>query len=159
MKEAGFALIFVVFFLIVGCASNEALKPKLRGDANWGGEELLEAISDGGKSERHEAIEKLSKAFTTLTNRTPAQLELVEMPDKLINVALGHPFEHNGLAKLWFDTVEVLIDELRTEDREAAGIVLVHMARAPWPPKHDVWSRDWPEIKKRYIGIMDQNKE
>ena len=156
MKQASFALLFV---LIVGCACNEAAKPKMRGDTNLDGEEIFKAISDGSKSERHEAIASLSNAFATLTNRTPAQLKLVEMPDKLINVALGHPFEHNGLAKLWFDTVEVLIDELRTEDREAAGIVLVHMARAPWPPKHDVWSREWPEIKKRYIGIMDQNKE
>ena len=81
------------------------------------------------------------------------------MLDELTNPALNHPFKDNGLAKLWFRTVEVLIDELKTEDREAAGTVLVHLARAPWPPKYDVWSEKWPEIKKRYIGIMDQNKK
>jgi len=156
MKQASFALLFV---LIVGCASNEALQPKLRGDANWDGEELFRAISDGSKSERHEAIESLGKAFTTLTNRTPAQLKLVEMPDKLINAALSQPSKDNSLAQLWFNTVEVLIDQLKTEDREAAGTVLVHTARAPWPPKYDVWSKEWPKIKKRYIGIMDQNKK
>ncbi len=156
MKQASFALLVV---LIVGCASNEALKPKMRGDANWDAEELFKAISDGSKSERHEAIENLSEAFTTLTNRTPAQLKLIELPDKLINAALNHPFEDNGLARLWFKTVEVLIDELKTEDREAAGTVLVHTARAPWPPKYEEWSKRWPEIKKRYIGIMNQNKE
>ena len=156
MKQAGFALLII---LIVGCASNEALKPKLRGDTNWDGEELFRAISDGGKSARHEAIESLSNAFTTLTNRIPAQLKLVELPDQLINAALSHPFKDNDLAKLWFKTVEVLIDELKTVDREAAGTVLVHTACAPWPPKYEVWSKEWPEIKKRYIGIMDQNKK
>ena len=156
MKQASIALLVV---LIVGCASNEALKPKLKGDANWDGEQLFKAISDGSKSERHEAIESLSKAFTTLTNRTPAQLKLVEIPGKVINAALSHPSKDNSLANLWFDTVEVLIDQLKTEDREAAGVALVHIACAPWPPKHDVWSREWPEIKKRYIQIMDQNKE
>ena len=156
MKQASFALLFV---LIVGCAWNEAAKPKMRGDTNWDGAEIFKAISDGSKSERHEAIASLSNAFATLTNRTPAQLELVEMPNRLINAALSHPFKDNGLAKLWFKTVDVLIDELKAEDREAAGTVLVHTARAPWPPKYKVWSKEWPEIKKRYIQIMDQNKE
>ena len=156
MKQASIALLVV---LIVGCASNEALKPKMGGDANWDAEELFKAISDGSKSERHEAIENLSKAFNTLTNRTPAQLKLVQMPDKLTNTALSHPFDDNGLAKLWFKTVEVLIDQLKTEDREAAGVALVHIVRAPWPPKYEEWSKRWPEIKQRYIGIMNQKKE
>jgi hypothetical protein len=129
MKLASFAVLFV---LIVGCASNEAAKQEMRRDSEMESEKIFKAISYGSKSERHEAIGRLSNAFNTLTNRTPAQLKLIEMPDELTNAALSHPFKDNRLAKLWFKTVEVLIEELKTEERENAGTVLVHIAMAPW---------------------------
>jgi hypothetical protein len=155
MKQTSFALLF---FLIVGCAWNEAAKPKSRGDSILEAEAIFKAISEGSRSERHKAIESLSNAYTVLTNRTPAQLKLVEMPNTLIVAAWSHPYKNNELAKLWFRTVEVLIDELKTEERERAGVLLNHIAKSPMSPRYDEWSKRWPEIKQRYIGIMDQNK-
>lgn len=121
------------------------------------GEEIFRTISQGGAAERRKMISQLAVAYLNTTNRTQEQQRLIEAPITTINEALSHPFEGNRLAKLWFQTVDVLMEALRSDEREAAGNVLVHIARAPKPADYETWKQSWPGLKQTFIEIMNKN--
>jgi hypothetical protein len=94
-----------------------------------------------------------------MTNRTPYQIKLNKMRDEFIINAASRPFDdNNSLAKLWFSTADVLINQLKTDQREEAGVVLRQLYVKPWPSDYDVWIKRWPEFKSNLIEGMARNK-
>ena len=150
--------ILLIVLSVLGCTLNNS---KLKGDSTMeyaNAEQLFKAISSGSRAQRNAAVEDLSNAYIS-TNRNSYQRKLVGMPNQLIVSALSHPYRGNAQAKLWFTTVEILIDELKTEERVPAGVALTHVGMAPFGTNYVAWKAQWPKHKELYIQVMDQKSK
>jgi hypothetical protein len=118
-------------------------------------EDLLKTICEGSTVERKRAIDLLADAYSS-TNRTPEKDRLV---GPLLGKVMSRPYNDNPLAKSWFSAVDILIDKLKTDEREKAGDILNHLIVTCWPINYDFWIKNWPARKQVYIEAMNRRKK
>jgi hypothetical protein len=148
--KKSFAVLILAF---LNYASNAS---QLKGDISV--EDLLRAICQTNATERSQAIDILAEA-SLATNKTPYQLELNKTRDEFFVRAQSRPYDDNNpTAKLWFSSIDVLIEQLKTDHREHAGAVLRQLCLKPWPSSYEFWAKRWPQSKAERIEGMNRKK-
>lgn len=121
-------------------------------------EDLLRAICQGNATERSSAIKILADAYTS-TNATPQQKKIGKERNEFFAKAISQPYDDkNQSAKVWFSAVDVLIDKLKTDEKEQAGVILGNICINDWPPKYEIWAQKWPGQKAGFINYMNSHK-
>jgi hypothetical protein len=129
----------------------------LKGKSIMSAEDFLKTVSQGSTYEKKRVIDLLARAYKA-TNRTSEQEKFCEMPNQFFLKIMSQPYEKTPLAVLYFSGIEALIDQLKTDERENAGIALMLFTLRPWPAKYDFWVKRWPDRKQMYIDGMNRQK-
>lgn len=121
-------------------------------------ESLFKKISNGSRSERQQAIEICGEAYCA-KEPTRAEEELRKSTSDFKQSALSHPLKGNKKADLWFKTVEMLLDELKT----GRSVVQIHcmLSDLVWVASsrdNESWSKAWAAQRQNLIEIMNKNR-